>query len=67
MERVSESRVTVPRRPESAPGKDAGMAHINPTGPTVGSRYPPGVSTLRTRHQNIPIRLNAAKRSELKA
>ena len=40
MERVSETWVTAPRRPESSLGKEACMVHIYPTGVMMGSRYP---------------------------
>ena len=39
MERVSETWVTVPKRPSPSANKDGFLVHIYPTGPTMGSRY----------------------------
>src|SRR5262245_43011562 len=39
MERVSETWVTVPKRPSAPANKDGFLVHIYPTGPTMGSRY----------------------------
>jgi diguanylate cyclase (GGDEF)-like protein len=46
MERVSETWVTVPKRPSASANKDGFLVHIYPTGPTMGSRYSLGSAAV---------------------
>ena len=59
MEKVTDTWVTLPRRPTSADDRDACLVHIYPTGPDMGSRYRLGAQpAVLGRGDECEIRIN---------